>query len=176
MEPGGKIDRRARSTAVEFPIWPPCAPIHPDTFAGIPLPVAMKQEEPIDVLGAKPLVETCDARARRLEQRHIVRHVPRRRVREVAEEGEVDARIHVAQRHHLEVLEERLHPGDARQQRRTIPSFASSRGRGSDRSRRDSRCGRIMRAIKRWINAIATSLAGINNSRSAATWTIAEPC
>ena len=46
----------------------------------------------------------------------------------------------------------------------------------SERSRRDSRCGRIARAIRRWINAIATSLAGISISRTAAIWTIADPC
>ena len=78
----------------------------------------MKEKEPIGVLGAEPLVEGVDAGARRLEQRRVIRHLARRRIREVAQDGEMDVRIHVAQRHDLEVLEQGLHPCDARQHRR----------------------------------------------------------
>ena len=70
----------------------------------------MEQEEAVRVLAAGPGVERLDAGARAVED--ASRHPAASAsvvVREVAEDREVDARIEVAQREHLEVLEQRVH-------------------------------------------------------------------
>ncbi len=56
--------------------------------------------------------------ARRGEDRVVAGQVARVGVGEVAEDREVDVRIEVAERQHLEVLEQRRHRVDAREQRR----------------------------------------------------------
>ena len=74
----------------------------------VPLPVAVKQEEAIGVLGAELEVERLDARARAFENRRVSGRVGRARVGEVAEDREMDARIEIAERQHLDVLEQRV--------------------------------------------------------------------
>ena len=78
----------------------------------------MKQEEAIRVFGAEPPIEVLDARARGGKNRRIAGQLARIGVGEVAEDREVDARIEVAQREHLDVLQQRRHRRGARQQRR----------------------------------------------------------
>jgi hypothetical protein len=76
------------------------------------------QEEPVGVLGAEPPIEILDAGARRRQDRRVLREVFGIGIREVAEDGEMDARVEVAEREHLHVLQQRRHPRGARQQRR----------------------------------------------------------
>ena len=79
----------------------------------------MEQEEPVGVSGAEPQVQIEDALARPPpESAPSSSRVGRRRVGEVAEDGEMDARIEVAEREHLQVLQQRGDAVGAGQQRR----------------------------------------------------------
>ncbi len=92
-------------------------PPHPDVFLGVPAPRAMKQEEAIRMVRTEPPVEGFDARLRGVENRLILGELAGVGVGEIAEDGEMDAGIEVAQREHLDVLEERRHRRRARQHR-----------------------------------------------------------
>jgi hypothetical protein len=83
-------------------------PSHPSTFAGVPLPQAMEEEEPVGATVRVPGVERGNARLRRRQNGGIARQRLRRGVREVAEDGEVDVRVDVAERLHLEMGEQAL--------------------------------------------------------------------
>ena len=65
---------------------------------------------------------------RRGEDRIVGRHHGGRRIGEVAQDGEVDVRIAVAQRQHLEVLDQLGDPAHAREQRRDHDHGAMLRG------------------------------------------------
>ncbi len=93
-------------------------PSHPHALAGVPAPFAVEQEEAVRMAGAEAAVEIDDARPRGVENRRVARPFARVGVGEVAEDREVDPRIEVAQREHLDVLQQRRDPVDARQQRR----------------------------------------------------------
>ena len=80
-------------------------PAHPPALALVPLAQAMEEEEPIVAVA---LVERLDAGARGLEDRCIGRDGLRVRIAKVAEHGEMHARVGVAERLHLEVLEKFL--------------------------------------------------------------------
>ena len=93
-------------------------PAHADALARVPLAHAVDEVEavvpPLGVAG----VEGFDPGTGGAQDRRVLRHLARRGVREVAEDREVDARIEVAERQHLEVLEQLRDPLDARQERR----------------------------------------------------------
>ena len=93
-------------------------PPHPRVFARVPAPRAMEQKEAIGVLGAEPPIEILDAGARGGKDRRVLGQLARFGVGEVAEDREMDARIEVAEREHLHVLQQRRHRVGARQQRR----------------------------------------------------------
>ena len=81
-------------------------PSHPEPFALVPLAQAVKQEEPVRAAVRVPGVERGDARAGRLENLRVVRQRFGRRVQEVAEDGEVNVRVDVAERLHFEVRDQ----------------------------------------------------------------------
>src|SRR5439155_18780394 len=81
-------------------------PSHPHALARVPLPDAVEEEEAVLVLGGVAEVELLDAGASLLEEAGVVRHLGSGGVLEVAEDGEVDVGVHVAERLHLEVLDE----------------------------------------------------------------------
>ncbi len=77
----------------------------------------MKQKEAIRMFGAEPSIEVLDTRARGGENRRIAGQLAGIGVSEIAEDREMDARIEVPQREHLDVLQQRRHRGGARQHR-----------------------------------------------------------
>ncbi len=83
-------------------------PSHPAAFGVVPLPQPVKQEEAIRPPVAVLAVERVDARPRRLEDLGVARQGFGGGVAEVAEHREVDVRIDVAERLHLEVCEKLL--------------------------------------------------------------------
>ena len=78
----------------------------------------MKQEEPVGVSFTEPQIEVQDPFARRRQDRSVLVALGRRRIDEIAEDGEVDARVQIAEREHLEMLEQRRDGVRAREQRR----------------------------------------------------------
>ena len=72
----------------------------------------MEEEEAIAALGPGLAVERLDALHRGLDQRGVLRQVLRLGVVDIAQEGEVEVGVEVAQRRHLELLELRLHALD----------------------------------------------------------------
>jgi hypothetical protein len=108
--------RRTAQQAVEFfELAPFPLPADPRLFLGVPLPIAMEQEEAVLVLAARPGVELVDAGTGALEQRRVVRSVGVCLVREIAQNSEMDAGIEVAQREDLHVLEQQVHSRKAGQ-------------------------------------------------------------
>jgi hypothetical protein len=83
-----------------------CAPIPSISLRGRSLPLAMEEEEPAGARSLVPGVERGNARLRRGQNGGVARQRLRGRVREVAEDGEVDVRVDVAERLHLEVREQ----------------------------------------------------------------------
>ena len=77
----------------------------------------MEQEEPVRMPFAEARVQDVDPRPGGGEDRLVLGHLARGGVDEVAEDREVDARIEVSERQHLDVLEKPGHVGHARQQR-----------------------------------------------------------
>ena len=143
-------------------------PPHPRLFLRIPAPVAMEQKEAIGVVRAEPPIEVLDAGARGGEDGGVVRQLARFGVGEVAEDREMDVRIEVAEREHLDVLQQRRH-------RRRRSSAASARrpscGRRpecADRRSRDEAGGEAgsPRRSRAAASAIAMSAAGISSSSS----------
>ena len=78
----------------------------------------MKEVEAAGASRLGTLVQGLDTGGGRGEYRIVGRHHGGRRVGEVAQDGEVDVRVAVAQREHLEVLDQLGNPADAREQRR----------------------------------------------------------
>ena len=78
-------------------------PSHPEPFTLVPLAQTVEQEEPVGAAVGVPGVERGDRRTRRLEDLFVVRQCFCMCVREVAEDGEVDVRVDVAERLHFEV-------------------------------------------------------------------------
>ena len=91
-------------------------PADPRLFAHVPLPIAVEQKKPI--VRPKFDVEPLHTRAGALEDRHILWHVRRVRVRKITQNREVDARIHVAEREDLEMFDQHVDTSDAGQHRR----------------------------------------------------------
>ena len=93
-------------------------PAHEDALARVPLPHPVHEVEavgaPLGVAG----VEGLDPGTGGGQDRLVLRHLARGSVREVAEDREVDVRVEVSERQHLEVLEQLPDPLDARQERR----------------------------------------------------------
>ena len=81
-------------------------PSHPQPFALVPLAQAVKQEEAVGAAVRVPCVERGDAGARGLEDLRVVRQRLGRRVEKVAEDGEMDVRVDVAERLHFEVRDQ----------------------------------------------------------------------
>ena len=77
----------------------------------------MEEEEAVLVLGGVAEVQLLDPAPRLLEQRGVVGHLRGGGVREVAQDREVDVGVDVAERLHLEVLDELAYPFAAREQR-----------------------------------------------------------
>ena len=92
-------------------------PPDPGCLAGIPLPHAVQQVKGAAASRFCACVEPGDALARRGEDAVVAGHFGRGCVREVAEDGEVNVRVGVAERQHLEVLQQLFHPGNAGEQR-----------------------------------------------------------
>ena len=78
-------------------------PSHPEPFALVPLAQPVEQEEPVRSPIPVPGVERRDARAGRLENLRVVRLRFGRRVEKVAEDGEVNVTVDVADRLHFEM-------------------------------------------------------------------------
>ena len=95
-------------------------PLPPDpcVFQRVPAPLAMKQEEPVGVLGAEPPVERLDSRPRSGNERRIVGQFARVGVGEVAEDRKMKMRVEVAEREHFDVLQQHGDRVGARQHRR----------------------------------------------------------
>ena len=112
------IARAAEQPVELLELAPLPLPADPRLLARVPLPDPMKEVEGAGAsrLGAR--VQRLDARRRRGEDRVVGRHHGRRRVGEVAQDGEMDVRVAVAQREHLEVLDQLGDPAYAREQRR----------------------------------------------------------
>ncbi len=103
--------------AVELLDLPPLAlPTHEDALLRIPLAIAVQEEEAVVTGGEVPAVEPLDAGDRRGQDLLIALHRGRSRVLEVGEEGEVDARVEIAQRLHFEVGDEAIDLVDAADQ------------------------------------------------------------
>ena len=92
-------------------------PADPRVLAYVPLPIAMKQEEPVGVAHAELAVERFHARPRAFENRGVFRSVDRARIGKVTENREMDAGVEVSQREHLDVFEERIDARGAGQHR-----------------------------------------------------------
>ncbi len=100
--------------AVELLDLAPLAlPPHPASFRRVPLPPAVKQEEPVVAVGRMPGVEGVDREASSLDDGGVLRHRFAVRVAHVAEDGEVHMRIEVAERLHLEMRDEFMRALDA---------------------------------------------------------------
>ena len=90
-------------------------PAHPRAFTCVPLPVSMEQEKTIVVCRAEFGVERRDAAAGLFQQVAVVGRDLCGRIGKVAEDGEVDTRIEVAEGKHLHVFNQRVHAGTARE-------------------------------------------------------------
>ncbi len=111
--------RCASQQAIEFLDLSALAlPADPRVLTSVPLPFAMEEIEAIGVFGTEPRVEGLDPRAGGREHRRIPGQLARGRVGKIAEDREVDARIQVSEREHLEMLDKRRHSRDAGQHRR----------------------------------------------------------
>ena len=101
--------RRAAQQAVEFLDLSALAlPAHPRLLAGVPAPLTMEEKEAVPVRSTQPIVQGLDPRTRRLDHRGVARQLAARRVDHVAQEREMNARIHVPDRHDLQALEQFL--------------------------------------------------------------------
>ena len=128
----------------------------------------MKQEEAIGVCLAESQVQIQDPLGRRRDDRFVVVARRRRRVDEVAQDGEVDARIEVAVREHFEVLEQPGHIVETREERRHDDHRAGVVGHavGEIEPGQPARAERP-RPMSRCTKAIARSRAGSTSSASA---------
>ena len=142
-------------------------PAHPHALGRVPLPHAVGEVEAVAAALGVACVEGRDAGARGVEDRLVLRHLARGGVREIAEDREVDARIEVAQRQHLEVLEQLRARSTLVSSVGTTTIVRAPSGTPPRKSRRGSRRGGAKRADRLWTTAIATSLAG--SSRRSAT-------
>ena len=107
-------------------------PAHPRAFSRVPLAGAVEQKEPIGVVHAKLEIERLDAGACACEHRRVFRRVPCAGIGEIAQDREVDAGIEIAQRQHLNVMEQRVNACAARQHRGNNhhrPGLARNAGR-----------------------------------------------
>ena len=110
---------RAAKKPVELLDLPAFAlPSHPHVFARVPQASAMKQIKTVRVVRTEALVEHRHTSSRGLEQLHVVRHVRGRRVREVAQNREVNISIEIGERKNLNVIGERVNLVQARKNRR----------------------------------------------------------
>ncbi len=94
-------------------------PPHPRVFPRVPAPLAMEQEEAIRVLGAEPLVEGLDCP--RAQRRGVGGSSGSSRASASAKSLRIAKwmmRVEVAEREHLDVLEQRRDRVGARQHRR----------------------------------------------------------
>ncbi len=93
-------------------------PPHPHALSRVPLARPVEQEEPIPSPVPQAGVQPVDALASRREDGGILGHLRLGRVGEVSQDGEVDAGVEVPEGEHLDVLQEILHAGHAREQGR----------------------------------------------------------
>ncbi len=120
---GTELDGVARvggpaQQAVEFLDLPPLAlPAHPGPFARVPLAPPMEQEEAVAPPFGQAAVQGLDALLGRGQDRLVLGQVARGRVREVAQDREVDVRVEVAEGEDLDVLHQLLDLGHAGEQR-----------------------------------------------------------
>ena len=93
-------------------------PAHPQAFLRVPLSAAVAQEETIARGVVMFRVERADALARRLQDRGVLRLRLFGGVAEVAQDGEMNVRVQIAERLDLEMREQIVHPRDAVEHRR----------------------------------------------------------
>ena len=148
-------------------------PPHPPPLGRVPLTQAMEQEEAVGTAVAVLVVERLDAGARGLENLGVARQRLGRRIAKVAEHGEVNVRVDVAERLDLEVREKIRHVlGADRASSARSPSCAPTAGTRSSSSR-GSRRGGIRWLMIRCRIWMVSSLAG--TTVSSATTTSAAP-
>ena len=92
-------------------------PAHERTFARIPQPGAVQEEEP--PAGGRRMtgVERFDPRGRRSDDRRVARHLRLRRIGEVAQDREVNVGVGIAEGEHFEVLDHLFDAGHVLEQR-----------------------------------------------------------
>ena len=129
-----------------------------------------EQKEAIRVAGAEALIETSIPSARRRESPRR-RAVPRIGVGEIAEDREMDVRVEVAQRQHLDVLQQRRHRAVLVSIVGTTTIVRASSGIRSEKSSRGRRRGGTAQATTRCASAMAMSAAGISRSSTSAART-----
>ena len=93
-------------------------PAHEDALARIPPAHAVHEVEAVVASLGVARVERDDAPTSGAQDGLVLRHLAGGGVREVAQDREMDQRIEVAEREHLEALEQLGDPLDARQERR----------------------------------------------------------
>ena len=92
-------------------------PTDPRALAGVPLAHPMEEVEPVGATLAEAGVQVEDAGAGGVQYLVVCRQLGRGGVGEVAEDGEVNARVGVPQGQDLHMLQQLGHPGHAREQR-----------------------------------------------------------
>ena len=101
-------------------------PPHPDLLALVPQALAVQEQEPrtrlalngVEGLAAHSCLQAGDAVAGRVEQLFVARDLRGFGVGKVAEDREVNVRIAVGDRHHLEVIDQMRHAFDGGDERR----------------------------------------------------------
>ena len=115
------VEGRVRGTAQEavelFNLAPLALPSHPRLFLRVPAADPVEEVEPVRASFCIAGIEGLDARTGGRQNGLVLRHVAREGVGEIAEDGEVNARVQVAERHDLDVLDQGVNLRHARQQR-----------------------------------------------------------